>query len=102
MEIFVNLDLNGDHIQMYPRSIEIFENGGTLLKLNKKIVKEIFGKNSKDLIFSSVIDLKKISKKIERNNGDYFVKFINLNKKKFEKINKNIKKDTRYPELNSL
>ena len=87
---------------LYPRSIEIIENGGTLLQAEQKNSKEIFGKNSKELIFSSVIDLKKKISKIERNNGDYFVKFINLNKKKFEKINEKTLKKIRDISLNSL
>ena len=80
---------------LYPRSIEIIENGGTLLQAEQKNSKEIFGKNSKELIFSSIIDLKEKILKIERGNKDYFIKFINLNKKKFKKINeKTLKKIT--------
>ena len=50
---------------LYPRSIEIIENGGTLLQAEQKNSKEIFGKNSKELIFSSVIDLKKKFQKLK-------------------------------------
>ncbi len=87
---------------LYPRSIEIIENGGTLLQAEQKNSKEIFGRNSKELTFNSIVDLKKKISKIESGNRDYFVNFINLNKKKFEKINEKTLEKIRNISLNSF
>ena len=75
-------------LALYPRSIDIIENGGFLLQSLQRDSKKIFSDNFKDIIFNSFNDL---TKKIEMfiNNPNYLNICFNNLLNKFENDNLN-------------
>ena len=84
---------DGDQI-LYPRSIEIIENGGTLFQVENVNSKKLFEKYKYDLTFNSSNEMiEKLERLIKHKRlyifNDYFRKkfnSINYNQKTFNKI----------------
>ena len=88
------LSKNGDQL-LYPRSIEILENGGILFQIETENSKELFEKYKDNLSFNSVSEMTTKLKNLLKNNkeleifNDFFIKKFNStnhNEKSFNKI----------------
>ena len=84
---------DGDQL-LYPRSIEILENGGTLFQIETNNSKKLFEKYKDNLTFNSSDEMTKKLEDLIRNKelnifNDFFIKKFNLtnyNQKTFKNI----------------